>query len=462
MSKLSENPFDYHDTKRPLVSLMVHSNSLGKRLITGSILCEQLFGLMEYDAVAVFLSPTDDEQLKAKAQQNGWKLANFQPEQGFIDISRGRVHTYDMAEMERMKITPFHPDSAYSHWDHLGLLAEEFHFYIVEEDDSIFASSNRPESVITIKRALDLTRLILISHEYFKLSQAWQASEFEYYAYRFRNYFKHIAWFTAFSVKVKSNPLLNDFIDSLSTRFELWCRAVDRARIHSMRGSKVDKFQNTLYDFNYYVLLTTGMFENLAWIINYAYGLGFNRDIARDRIKIGIRWTDPQNRIFLNKLGSNELNNFICESENQAVLDLFYALRNEVAHNLVGDGHTTTDQSIFGNQTRIKIPEKAIDLLKSRTKEKHWGLNPTSLFPSDRDSIAVHTFCEYSSEYLRRFFNSAMGQLRKQLAASIADKSTDREIGKFTTELKTHISRNSFMQAEPYYFCPEMFFDNCY
>jgi len=458
MPELRHNPLDCADTQKPYISLLVHSESLKTRILNGSILCEQLFGLLEYDAVGLCLSPTMDPALLAKAAQNRWPVAEWHPHQGFINISQGRTVAYDTAEITRLANTPFIPGSKYSHLDNQGILRQDYHFMILEEDDTIFDSKKKPDKVIKIHQALDFVRLVLVCHGYFRITREWYATEFEYYAYRFCNYFKHIAWLLAYTIPMKGNSELNAFIDSLRMRFELWCRAVDGARIYSMRTNLADKFQRTLYDFNYYVLLTTGIFENLAWIINYSFKMGFGRDQSQ---KIGLRNSNKNQKTFLSQIPSTKLKDFLTEGSNQNSIELFYDLREEIAHNIVGDGHTATRHGIFDDGTRLEIPAKAAERLKILASEEYWGLNHNSLFPAEQTTITTHKFCEFSSTFLRRFVNLVLREVRVNVEQPLTDE-VRKSISKNATDFCTTWTKMGNFQGQPYYFCPEMFFDNCY
>ncbi|MBX3722409.1 MAG: hypothetical protein KF713_11275 [Turneriella sp.] len=457
MPSVRENPFDYPYEKRPYIGIMVHSESLRNHLLNGSILCEQLFGLLEYDAVRIYLTPIKNKELLSKATESQWPVAKWAEFQGVVNISQGRVDVRQPKENERLENTPFVSGSAYSLFDHLSNLHEYYHFMVLEDTDPVFSSPKKPEEIITIKQALDYARLILVCHNYFWISRSWRATEFEYYAYRHRNYFEPISWLAAYITVESGKVDLRAFSNSLRLRLELWCRAVDKARIFSMRSNLADRFQKTLYDFNYHLLLTTGIFENIAWIINYTFELGFDRSESQ---KMGLRNSSKNVRKFLAKIPDSNLKSLLKDQHTQEIIEIFYDLRDEMAHNIVGDGHTTTRHGIFDSGTKLEIPTKTADRLKKLASEEQWGFNSDSLFPREQTTITVHKFCEQSSKFLRKFVNSVLTEIQAKLEETLVED-VKKGVRKKATDFRTTGTKMGNFHVQPYYFCPEIFFDNC-
>ncbi len=84
------------------------------------------------------------------------------------------------------------------------------------------------------------------------------------------------------SIAVKSNMVngevkIFEMSSSLSTRLEYYVRTYDKFCIECLKTSNNDTSVYMHYYFNYMIILITGTFDNLAWIISELYDLKLNR-----------------------------------------------------------------------------------------------------------------------------------------------------------------------------------------
>ncbi len=70
----------------------------------------------------------------------------------------------------------------------------------------------------------------------------------------------------------------DELIDALSKRFEFILMALDEIGTQFYLGTNNDTMDNELYHFNYFIILTTGIFDNLALKTNEQLGINF-RDL---------------------------------------------------------------------------------------------------------------------------------------------------------------------------------------
>jgi hypothetical protein len=117
--------------------------------------------------------------------------------------------------------------------------------------------------------------------------------------------------------------------------------------------------------------------------------------------------------------------------------------------------------SLFDAGTKLEMPTRVTERLKGLSSEEYWGLNHKSLNPRDQATITTHKFCEYSSEFLRRLVGRILTEIRAKLQEGLGNE-VQTKIQKDAHDFCTTLSKMGNLTAQPYYFCPERFFEGCY
>jgi len=129
----------------------------------------------------------------------------------------------------------------------------------------------------------------------------------------------------------------SEWVQSLYTRAELYLRAIDKLKINSLRHPDNVVATQYMYDFAFLILLITGFFDNLAWLICKIYGIEVKekRLVREDIIKNDVR-LDKLNgeRKFIKAVQEKcqSLHDFLSAELTQAKINLVYPIRDSVVH----------------------------------------------------------------------------------------------------------------------------------
>jgi hypothetical protein len=164
---------------------------------------------------------------------------------------------------------------------------------------------------------------------------------------------------------------LMDSTASLADRITDMLTAIDEIGINYYTDVNNDTQDATIYHFNYWITLFTGVFDALAWISKYRYQIEF------DQVKrIGLR-TSRQNDFIKLLFGKNaKLKDFL--SKNSSVINLMYDPRDLVIHRarLKGLRFDNRDENFFFNM--VRIPQDFFKQIAALSKERgdvlgKWG-----------------------------------------------------------------------------------------
>lgn len=133
---------------------------------------------------------------------------------------------------------------------------------------------------VTPSRALDLVRILLVNLGLFYLRGGTTVNEGFYYLYRFKSVFRAYqpAWSAATFGGASIGDAVRDQLASLGTRLEFLCRAADRGAYFALRRANNDTEDNTLYHLAYFVMLATGVFDDLAWTLAAVHDVPLRRE----------------------------------------------------------------------------------------------------------------------------------------------------------------------------------------
>ena len=134
-------------------------------------------------------------------------------------------------------------------------------------------------STIPFLKCREVLRLFLIANEDFSFTERFETNEHLYYIYRHKVMFRKFQGFWSASV-ARGGEL--EWEGALDNRLQLIALGLDKVRIDMLKRQDNTRAMYLQYHMGYLLLLITGTFDNLAWIINNLYQLDF------DKMKIDI------------------------------------------------------------------------------------------------------------------------------------------------------------------------------
>ena len=166
--------------------------------------------------------------------------------------------------------------------DELNELAETYilHNRLNNIFDYIIASDvwceehEEHDNIVSYSEAKDILRLFLIQKKDFEMINNFYVDESLYYLYKYKELFQEFQNFWNSILQDKNDADINT-ANALSNRLLLFSMCMDNASIEAYKPQNNITAMHIKYHISYLLLLVTGSFDSLAWLINNLYGMGF-------------------------------------------------------------------------------------------------------------------------------------------------------------------------------------------
>lgn len=226
------------------------------------------------------------------------------------------------------------------------------------------------------------------------------------------NYFcnKGYWYWLLFRTKVPYFHVGDKILDAFSSRFVFLLTALDEMGFQYYHGVNNDTMKNTLYHFNYFISLISGIFDSLAIRTKSQYTLKFNGEHIPSRTSL----SKDSGKEFLKEIkkANLDLYNHIINYTN--FIKLIYQLRELVLHRegLLKSGFEYKDKDKKWKANFIKITKLELQYIKglNNVDEKYqnttsWGVYELQdnlfLDPYIFSKKATSTLIEFSNKYLQ-------------------------------------------------------------
>jgi len=382
-----ENPFDRDPQSVPLIRFMLHTSSLSSEILTKDSPAYRLVKLNSFKEVEIVPLPIADNLTRKILNSNGLVYTEYYSHESSVALkaSDGSIHNVISPFTNRLPENlwePIIPDSRV-------VLADVFasnicDYLVVGVTDPSLKCKVARDNIVTAEQSLELVRILLTAHGRFYIRAGLQVKEWSYYHYRFRRLFKefHHAWTVAVHARGKGlSEKIEDNLGSLRTRLEFICRAYDKVAFLSLKTANYDDQNNQLYHLAYFVMLVTGVFDNLAHIIKEFYDMLF-----KGRINISLRVPeDGKPKKFYQSLQSENaaLYEFLTAPDTQMDIKAFYSLRDSLVHRELPIGVQYQNGSEMG---------KNVFELNSETFEELKKISDSLAFTSFGNTLLLDPF----------------------------------------------------------------------
>ena len=205
-----------------------------------------------------------------------------------------------------------------------------------------------------------------------------------------------------------------DTANALGNRLLLFSICMDNASIEAYKKQNNITAMHLKYHVSYLLLLITGSFDNLAWLINNLYGLGFetNKRKQIDLINKDFRKAVEQK--------SSLLHNILSESDFINQVDAIRELRDRIVHRNFIDTVSNGDGSKRKNY--IWIDQIASDKLLKAGFDERWYLIKTD----DLNAIDILSFLRFVQNVTVTIVNRFL----KEISMEIYHSDTQYSINK--------------------------------
>lgn len=282
------------------------------------------------------------------------------------------------APAERTDLSPISPGSAVTYDDVMRAQFERAHFLAAPEGDPECDHEVAGVTILSWTEVLDRLRLLFVNNGLFLVSPGFRVNEGFYYLYRFKKVFSSYqkAWSTAsFANSVVGSA--GDNLQSLGQRLELICRAADQTSYFALRRADNDNQDHALYHAAFLIMLITGAFDDVAWLIARLYG------IEVDKMGVGLRVIAKNrgNTRFWEAMADNNpaLSNYLRSPNVQGQIRLFYPVRHKLQHGLFLEAVHYSNPSKNFDRNLFVIPDEMVTELRELFGDEaklRWGLKP--------------------------------------------------------------------------------------
>lgn len=269
------------------------------------------------------------------------------------------------------------------------------------------------DNIISYSEAKDILRLFLIQKKEFEMVNNYYVDESLYYIYRYKELFQEYQNFWSSILKSSNNADI-DAANALGNRLLLFSMCMDNASIEVYKTQNNITALHIKYHVSFLLLLITGSFDSLAWLINNLYGLGFE---TKKRKQIDLINKDFRKAV---EQKSSILHSILSESDFINQVDAIRELRDRIVHRDFIDTISNGDGARRKNYLWIDqiVSEK---LLKAGFDEK-WYLMKTG----DLNAIDILSFLKY----LQKVTVAIVNRFLKEISMEIYHSNTQYSINK--------------------------------
>lgn len=200
-----------------------------------------------------------------------------------------------------------------------GQLVSDLFDYVVTKNK--FTGEEKCDiPVISLERCKEILRLFLVQRKQFSVSEHHNIDETFYYIYKHKQLFSEFQNY--WSAVIKNEEQIN-WADALDNRLCMLTICLDQCKIEAYKRQNNLTVMHMKYHLSYLLLLITGTFDNLAWIINNQYELGLNR------MKIDLRGSAFKKAI---NEKSAAISNLLEANYTKTAIDAIRELRDCIVH----------------------------------------------------------------------------------------------------------------------------------
>lgn len=372
-----KTPFDREKNDIPLIKLLIHTESFHQAIIDEELTINSLIDLSQFKFLNIIFTPTDSNDVIKILEQKGVEITEYKQCKDFITI---KSRTFENVVLMGKDLDKYKNNlvegSCVNKIDLFTARNNYFDYFVVSKNDNFFKSKYRKSKDVDSIKAIDLVRILLVNLGYFYVNPYYKVNEGYYYLYRFKKLFFNYqySWSNVVSLHGKniSEDVFNQF-DSLSLRLEMICRAADKVSFYDLKYANNDTQDNTVYHLGYLIMLITGVFDDIAWIITKLYSLKLsNMEVG---LKIPSKKTSTK---FYNKLHIKniKLYEYLTNNIIQNKIKMVYPLRDTLQHREFMKGIHYLEKSSGYEKNLYRIPEKVVDCIKvfSKGNLKEFGI----------------------------------------------------------------------------------------
>jgi hypothetical protein len=318
------NPFDRTSGQGTLLTVVIHTASFEKAILDEDPLIRRFFRLPDDRRFRVVWTPTRDEEVQRRLRSERLaQVGEYEVSGDWLVIRQPATVRHRIPYLGDLH-RPAELGSRVTVLDELFTHPLSVDLFVVADGDPFLQRDPRRRVYVSPEEAFNLVRV---------LATRTAADDSSYFQFRAARLFP-AADLPRVAMGIARDygfpPELREQIESFRHRIQLILRAADHVAYHALRRPDGRAASECGYHLAYFIMLATGLFDELAWTIAHRYGwtLSAQQMVLRQR---------PRDDAFFKRIhGTNpDLHAFLVDPATQAVIRLFYPARDQVQHRAV-------------------------------------------------------------------------------------------------------------------------------
>lgn len=317
------NPFERIGGKGTVLTVVVHTASFERAILADDPLIRRFLELPDWRYRVVW-TPTENKEVQRRLRSARLgEVGEYEVKGEWLVIQKPTAVRHRIPYLGDLH-RPAEEGSSVTVLDELFTHPLTVDLFVVADGDPFLKRDPRRRVYVGPEEAFNLVRVLATRRE---------ADDSFYFMFRASKLFPaaDLPWVAMGIARDHGFPqVLREQIESFRHRIQLILRSADQVAYHTLRRPDGRAASECGYHLAYFIMLVTGLFDELAWTIAHRYGfkLSAPQMVLRQRMRDDaffrqIQATNP------------DLHAFLVEPDTQAVIRLFYPARDQVQHRAV-------------------------------------------------------------------------------------------------------------------------------
>lgn len=386
---LTKNPLD-HVPLPEAPSIIIDTEAFIKQIKNQEKEITDLLKIATLKTCLIIFTPCEDIEAKDI-------LLNFQADiasyylQGQTYILKAEQTTIGISnETDSVFLDQFKKDTGMEHNDHMALSCHHFHYSV----------SNRSKNSLSLSQILDVLQVYHVKNKIFEGYEWGELGELFYYMNKTNlqlpNYKKFWIEFCHLKSAFKDKrPIIEELGQSLHNRVSFMNKAIVELKYHSLKTVTDAASTDIMYHLSYFVILVTGSYDNIAWIINYVFDLGCSLD---DISRMYVTLRKPQkiknnDKFYTNfPLKATAIAEYLLKPEISGFISFIYPLREAIQHRSFIKPLTVGQNKSSRKKLLICFPNELTEELKLNFNPLDFGYDEGTSKLMGRDYYNIYIF----------------------------------------------------------------------
>ncbi len=360
--------------KKPWFSILLHSDSF---LNSSEISTFIELNYTEY--VEIDVTPTDNIELIEFYKKNNIEIPVYDRNHGFI------VMKYKNGVQKASSFYSNKDDYLLKCSSSLTIediiFSSSYDYFVTNLTDSYF-KKRKIKNAYSLEDVKNDIRIIFSNNKIFLYRHNYKINEGYYYLMRFKKLFScyQEPWEIIVSSR-NENELIFKNMASLSTRLTFICMAYEKAAYFTKLKINHDTFDYTLYHLGFFIMLCTGAFDDLAWMINNIH------DLSLHKLQIVLKKNKFKNKV---KSKNEKLYDLLNDKYFVTILESFYPIRDSLQHRNFLSGYTLHSGSEISHM--IYLDSESASSIDQQYLKKHNHANDEVISIAPKDLLEIMNY----------------------------------------------------------------------